>query len=171
MTITVIVDIMVSRYLHKASAEHGSSALEADAYHFTTDLWGAVAVIIGLAFVSLGFPVFDAIAAIAVAALMLWISYKLGKKSINILLDKSPPDAIMERISSVISTVAGVKSFHKLRARQAGNKIFVDVDIHVSPSISIRKGHDIAHEVRKRLEKEIPNIKHVSIHVEPHEDE
>jgi len=167
MIVTIGVDYFFSKYLHKTSEEHGSAALEADAYHFTTDLWGAIAVIIGLGFVLMGFPVFDAIAAIIVAILMLWISYKLCKKSINVLMDVSPSDAVMERVCEIITNTPGVEHFHKLKARHLGNKILVEFHVHVLPKLTVKEGHYISHAVKKRILDEIPGIKEVTIHVEP----
>lgn len=167
MGVTIVADYFVSKYLHKASSDYESSALEADAYHFTTDLWGAIAVIIGLIFVLLGFPVFDSIAAIVVAILMLWIAYKLGTKSLNVLLDKCPSDSVMRKIGRIIKKTAYVKSYHKLKVRQAGNKLLVNVCIVVNSQLSVRKGHDIAHRLEKNLKEKLPNIKHAIIHVEP----
>jgi cation diffusion facilitator family transporter len=167
MLVTIAIDFFVSRFLHRSSRDYGSSALEADAYHFTTDLWGAITVIVGLGFVIAGFPVFDSIAAIVVALLMFWISYKLGKKSLNVLMDRSPSRETMERIANVIESTPNVKHFHKLKARQAGNKVFIDVHLQLKPKITIRKGHYIAHRVKRRLLREIPDVKEVTIHVEP----
>lgn len=82
-------------------------------------------------------------------------------------MDKSPPDVSMERMSVVISSTRGVKHFHKLKVRRAGNKLLVELHVQVSPRITIQRGHHIAHIVEKRLVKEFPNIKEVSIHVEP----
>ncbi len=167
MVITIVIDYFVSGYLHRTSKQHGSTALEADAYHFTTDLWGAMAVIVGLFFVHMGFPVFDSIAALAVAFMMFYVSYGLGKRSLYVLIDKSPPDDVMNKIRSVASSVKGVAYFHRLKARQAGNRIFVEFDMHVSSDMTIREAHALSHQVKKKLIKEIPAIKDVTIHVEP----
>jgi cation diffusion facilitator family transporter len=167
MVMTIAIDYFVSRYLHRTSRKYGSPALEADAYHFTTDLWGAVAVIIGLALVIAGFPVFDSIAAIAVSVLMLWISYKLGRKSVNALMDRSPSEEKMERIGNAIAATRDVRRFHKLKARQAGNKLIIEVHVQLLPHLTLRKGHYISHRVKRRLMKEFPEIKEVTIHVEP----
>ncbi len=167
MVATIGVDYFVSKYLHKASEEHGSSALEADAYHFTTDMLGAIAVIVGLVFVMAGFTMFDSFAAIFVALLMLWISYRLGRKSINALMDVSPQDAVMKQIGAIISSTPGVENFHKLKARYVGKKILVDVHVQVSCNITVQEGHDISHDVKERLIAEFPDIKEVTIHIEP----
>jgi cation diffusion facilitator family transporter len=167
MIITIVVDYRLSKFLHKASQDHGSAALEADAYHFTTDLWGALAVIVGLIFVSLGYPVFDSIAAIVVALLMLRISYHLGAKSLHVLLDKSPPAEVVAKIEEVIRSTEGVRSFHKLRARQAGSRILIEVHIQVSSDMTVKESHLLSHEVKERLMKEVTSIKEATIHVEP----
>jgi cation diffusion facilitator family transporter len=167
MLITIVVDYRLSKFLHKASRDHGSAALEADAYHFTTDLWGALAVIVGLVFVSLGYPIFDSLAAIVVALLMLRISYHLGAKALHVLLDKSPPADVVGKIGEVIKSTPGVKSFHKLRARQAGSRILIEVHIQVSPEMTVKESHLLSHEVKERLMKEVSSIKEATIHVEP----
>lgn len=167
MIITIVVDYRLSKFLHKASRDHGSAALEADAYHFTTDLWGALAVIVGLVFVSLGYPIFDSLAAIVVALLMLRISHHLGAKALHVLLDKSPPADVVEKIGEVIRSTPNVRSFHKMRARQAGSKILIEVHIRFPSEMTVKESHALSHEVKKKLMDEISSIKDVTIHVEP----
>ena len=167
MLLTIVIDYYLSRYLLSASSEYGSAALEADAYHFTTDLWGALAVIVGLIFVMLGYPVFDSIAALFVAVLMLLISYHLGLKSFNVFMDTSPSAEVIKAIEEILSSIPGVESYHKLRVRQAGSKLLVDVHIQVSPKMSVEEGHYIAHEVKAGLLKKKADIKEVTVHVEP----
>ncbi len=167
MVLTIVIDYILSRYLHRASSEYGSAALEADAYHFSTDLWGAVSVIVGLGFVMLGYPVFDSLAALFVALLMLWVSYRLGMKSFHVFMDTSPPVEVITAIEEIVSATKGVESYHKLRVRQAGSKLLVDVHIQVSPKMSVEEGHYIAHVVRSELIKKKPDVKEVTVHVEP----
>ncbi|MDI6809773.1 MAG: cation diffusion facilitator family transporter [Candidatus Eisenbacteria bacterium] len=167
MVVTIGVDYFLSRYLHRSSRRYRSSALEADAYHFTTDLWGALAVIVGLIFVIIGFPVFDAIAAIAVAGLMLWVSFKLAKKSVNALMDTSPPPEIMNHIDGIISASPGIVRYHKLRARHAGNRFLVEFHVHVSPEMSVENAHAITHDIKSQIMEQIRYVKDVTIHIEP----
>jgi len=167
MLVTIGIDYFLSRYLHKSSKRYASSALEADAYHFTTDLWGALAVIVGLIFVIIGFPIFDAIAAMAVAVLMLWVSFKLAKKSVNALMDTSPPPEIMDHIGRIISASPGIVRYHKLKARHAGNRFLVEFHVHVSPEMPVKEAHDITHDIKTQIMKEITYVKDVTIHIEP----
>lgn len=166
--VAIIADLFISRYLHKASEKFGSHALEAGAYHFTTDLWSSTTVLAGFIFVYLGFPMFDSIAAIVVALMMLWISYKLAVKSINILMDKAPSNEVIEKVGRIIMSFKSVKVFHKLRARHAGNKILVQFHIHISEKKTVKQGHMLAHKMKERIMKEISGVKDVLIHVEPY---
>lgn len=115
MLITIILDVMISRYLHKKSSKTGSPALEADAYHFTTDIWSTGAVILGLGSTYFGFPMGDIIGAIFVAILMLFLAFKLSMKSIKVMLDQAPDDLSLETITTTIANYPGINglSFFK----------------------------------------------------------
>ena len=167
MILTLAVDIIVSRYLHRVSSDTGSVALEADAYHFSTDLWSAVAVIVGLGFVWLGLPVFDSIAAIIVALLMLYIAYHLGVKSINVMLDRGPGLRVMEQLDRSIQDTDGVENYHHLRMRMSGSKLLGEVHLRVRGTMTVRESHDLAHMVKRRVMEDNPRIKDFTIHVEP----
>lgn len=89
---SIVVDFSRSRALKKVAKETNSQALEADALHFSTDIWSSAVVLVGLICASFGFYMADAIAALLVAAIVIYVSYKLGKRSIEVLLDKVPED-------------------------------------------------------------------------------
>jgi len=166
MVITIIVDIKISQYLHKKSTKTGSPALEADAYHFTTDLWSTSAVIIGLGATYFGFPLGDAISAIFVALLMLALSIKLGIKALNVMLDKAPDNTSLEIITTTIANYPSLKGYHSLRAREAGSYILVDVSIHLDDSIPLKTAHGIADALEKEVIKNCPKVKEVVVHIE-----
>jgi divalent metal cation (Fe/Co/Zn/Cd) transporter len=98
MLISIAVDLTRSRMLYRIASKHRSQALEADALHFSTDVWSSLVVILGLAGVKLGqlYPRLefmekaDAVAALLVAAIVVWVSVKLGARTIQALLDASP---------------------------------------------------------------------------------
>ncbi len=167
MVLALVVDIIFSRYLHKKSAKTGSPALEADAYHFSTDVWSTIAVIIGLGATSLGYPLFDILGAVFVALLMLYLSVRLGIKAFEVMLDHVPDDRHLEEITSTIAKYPGVKGFHSLRAREAGSRIFVDVSIHLDKSLELEKAHSIAEKLELAIMKSCPKVKEVVVHVEP----
>ncbi len=167
MLLTLVIDFKVSEYLHKKSAQTNSTALEADAFHFTADMYSAVAVIIGLAATALGYPIADIIAAVVVAIIMLYISLNIGKESALVLLDQAPSDEKLNQLSQLISKYPGVLSFHSLRARTAGRKIFVDVSVHLKANLPLVDAHNVAENLENEILEKCPDVKEVVVHMEP----
>ncbi len=169
MLFALCADLLISRYLHQVSKEEASVALEADAYHFTSDIWSTVAVIIGIALSHLGFPAADAIAALVVAVFMLRLSLTLGIKSLSVLLDRGASLGEMERIVTVISKMKEVRGYHKLRARHMGSKLMVDLHIQLEPKMPLFRAHRISHTLKGRIMRAVPEAKEVLIHIEPYD--
>ncbi|MGZ4904193.1 MAG: cation diffusion facilitator family transporter [Halobacteriota archaeon] len=167
MIIAVITDLYVSRYLFRNARSFGSSALEADAYHFSTDVYSSAAVFAGLVAAKFGYILVDPLAAILVAVIMLGTSIRLGRKTTRILVDGAPPKEITTQIADVIRSDPHVTEYHDLRARQAGSSLFVDVSIHVNPDLSLEEAHGIAHELESAIKNRVPNVKESVIHIEP----
>jgi cation diffusion facilitator family transporter len=167
MVFAIIADFSVSRYLFQNARKYESSALEADAYHFSTDIYSSVAVLLGLVAAKSGYAVVDPLAAIFVAIIMLTTSIRLGRKTTRVLVDAAPPKEITSKIRDVITENRDITAFHDLRARQAGSSIFVDVSIHVRPSLSLEEAHNIANKLEKDIRTRVPNVKEAIIHIEP----
>jgi len=126
VVISIVVDFSRSRALSRAAQKHRSQALEADALHFSTDIWSSAVVLFGLAAVaagrSLGVPWLvkaDAIAALAVAGIVIWVSFRLGKKSIDDLLD-SVPRQLREDVATAAAGVPDVEGVRQVRVRRSG---------------------------------------------------
>jgi cation diffusion facilitator family transporter len=164
---TLVADVMIARYLHEKSNKTGSPALEADAYHFSTDIWSTVAVIAGLAVTAAGYPVFDIMAAVLVAGVMMRLSIKLGIKAVMVMMDHMPDEKLVKDIEDVIASYPGVRKFHSLRAREAGSSILVDVSVHLDDKLSLRKAHMEAEGLERAIKKKLPTVKDVLIHIEP----
>jgi cation diffusion facilitator family transporter len=167
MVFAIIADFGVSRYLFQNARKYGSSALETDAYHFSTDIYSSAAVLLGLVAVKFGYVVVDPLAAIVVAIIMLTTSIRLGRKTTRVLVDAAPPKEITSRIRDVITDNRDITDFHSLRARQAGSSLFVDVSIHVRPNLSLEDAHNIANKLEKDIRTRVPNVKEAIIHIEP----
>ena len=159
------IDWWRSRALMKAAKEHNSQALEADALHFSTDIWSSGVVLFGLAGAKLGYYSADAIAALAVAGIVIFISLRMGKRTIDGLLDRTPPDAV-KKIEGVIAGIPEIQHFHDLRVRASGADTWVEVKIHVAPGMTIEKAHGISEELEHRVQHAIERCK-VLVHVEP----
>ena len=128
--IVLMVDIVVNfwraRALHRTALDTRSQALEADALHFASDVLGSVAVIIGLALSGLGYAWGDPAAAIGVAVLISVLGLRLGRATVETLLDRAPEGAA-ERAGAAIRLLPGVIDVERLRVRMVGPRHFVDV--------------------------------------------
>src|ERR1051326_149230 len=156
---SVVIDLATSRYLDKAAGESGgSAALEADSFHFISDMWGAIAVIVGLFFAWLGFPLADPIAAISVALVIGGTALRSGIKTTGILMDKMPPKKVLDQITEVAAAYPGVQEVRELRARVAGSKVLLDNSVGLNPDISIQEAHTIAHRVSAEIQRKVPQI-------------
>jgi len=167
MLASIPVTYLTSRYLGDIAKKEGSSALEADSAHFTTDVISSVAVLGGLILVRLGFSFGDPIGAIIVGLVMLYISIHLLLQSFYVFMDFSPDRRMMGRIRAVLEADKRITRYHKLRARMAGSRILVDVHIHVPHEMPVKVAHAISHEIEKKILNEVPQVKEVSIHIEP----
>jgi len=179
MAISIGIDVSRSRMLYKVARAHKSQALEADALHFHTDIWSSSVVIGGLALVWIGEHVFprhagvltraDALAALGVAFIVLFVSYRLGKRTIDVLLD-SAPDGMIQEITAAAAGIAGVLNVGQVRVRCSGPRVFVDMTVDVDRNLSFERTHAISDAVESRIQQISPGAD-VVIHTDPHEIE
>jgi cation diffusion facilitator family transporter len=162
---SIVIDYWRSRALMKAARKHNSQALEADALHFSTDIWSSSVVLLGLIFANFGWYYADVIAALIVAGIVIHVCYKLGKRSIDVLLDKAPIDKF-KRINEILQNIPDIISFHDVKVRNSGADVFVDLCINIDPLFTIEKGHQIADNIEKTIIGEIPRST-IFVHIEP----
>lgn len=152
MALAIIIDFSRSRVLARTAKKHHSQALEADALHFSSDIWTSLVVIFGLACVKMGFPVLDPIAAITVAMLVLFVSYRLGRRTIDVLVDRVPA-GLYDRMYSTILAIEGVEKITNLRLRSGGARVFVDAAVTVRRTMPFDQASAIVHEIEERVRK------------------
>lgn len=164
---SLLVDVWVSRRLSHAAAESGSIALEADALHFSTDVWSNVAVILGLSAASAGFEVADPIAALVVAVLVAVTAVGLLRRTAGGLTDRAPDEETVETLVATIEGFEEVRHYHTLRARLVGPRIFLDVCVELDPHLTFARAHDVSHEMQAALHRAVPRLGDAVIHFEP----
>jgi len=179
MAVSIAVNVSRSRMLYRVARKYRSQALEADALHFSTDVWSSYVVIGGLALVWLGKNVLpkqghflqkaDAVAALGVALIVLFVSYRLGKRTIDVLLDRAP-DGLAPRIREAASEAEGVLSVGHVRVRRSGPSVFVDLTVDVDRNQSFERTHRIAEAVEGRIRAIAPGAD-VVVHTDPREVE
>jgi cation diffusion facilitator family transporter len=177
MVLSIAIDFSRSRALYRVARKYHSQALEADALHFSTDIWSSTVVIGGLVLVRVGeligqraiFSRADALAALVVAMIVIYVSLQLGKRTVDVLIDRAPT-GLPDQIRAVAQGVDGVLDCHHLRVRRAGSSIFVDMTLHVDRNLPLEKAHTISTTVEEHVQELIPNAD-VVIHIEPVEGE
>jgi len=163
---SIIIDINRSRMLYKVAKKHNSQALEADALHFSTDIWSSSVVLFGIICANFGFFFADSIAALVVALIVLFVSYRLGKKAINILLDKAPPEKF-NLVKEVLGKTPEIINYHSIKIRTSGATTFIMFSIHVNPELSLSQVHLICEILENKIASLIDRSE-ILIHAEPY---
>jgi cation diffusion facilitator family transporter len=165
MFISIGIDFGRSRALYRTARKYGSQALEADALHFKADMFSSAIVLVGLSLVFfLDIPKADAYAAIAVAGMIVYTSLGLGRRTLDVLLDKAPKGAYHQILESV-SGLEGVDRPHDIRIRKMGPETQVDMHIEVPRTYTHDTAHKVATIVEEKVKQILPNSE-VLVHVD-----
>lgn len=172
MALSAIINYVVSRRLHKMARETESPALEADAYHLSTDVWTSAGVFIALVLIQVtGWQLFDPIIALVVASFIIYAAFDVTKRSAQGLLDLSLPDEEIKAIERVMNEHhAEFLNFHRLRARKTGSERQIDLHLTVPLNLSVKEGHDLVEHLEGEIRKELPGSI-IVVHIEPCKEE
>lgn len=165
ITSSIVIDFWRSRALYKTAKETKSAALEADALNFTSDIGSSFVVLIGLFSTQIGFRQADSIAAMVVSLIVLYVSFRVGMKSINTLIDAVPRGAL-GKISSAASKVEGVGKVYELRVRESGEIYFIEMKVAINSHLPLSEVHRITSEVEEKILALFPKAQ-VLVHPEP----
>jgi len=171
LCVCLLVDVLRARALMRVARRYSSEALEADALHFATDVWSTLVVIGGVLLAALGARVglhwlryADPLAGLFVAAVVIRFGSRLGRKTLETLLDAAPT-GLQERIERAVRGIAGVLAADRIRVRRAGSRYFVDVTISVSRTAPFEQVHSVSDAVERRIREIVPAD--VMVHMEP----
>ena len=169
--ISITIDTFRSRALFRVARKYDSQALEADALHFQTDVWSSSVVVLGLVLVSLSgqFKLAwlghaDPIAALLVACIVIYIGLRLGKRTVDALLDAAPKGVPTE-IARAICSVPGVVAAERVRVRKSGSRLFVDLRLKLLSHIPLEHAQTVVERVESRIYELYPSAD-VMIHAE-----
>ncbi|MBC8037327.1 MAG: cation diffusion facilitator family transporter [Rhizobiales bacterium] len=153
---SIFIDLNRSRALTRVAKKTSSEALEADALHFSSDMWSSVVVLFGLGAVWYGIPAADAIAALAVSFFVGLAGWRLGKRTLNTLLDRAPEGAT-EKVRHIVSHVDGILALRGLRLRPAGATLFVSIVVEVARTMPVDDMVNIKDTIHARVREAFPN--------------
>src|SRR5271169_927714 len=177
MLLSIAIDAWRSRALGRIATKYDSQALEADALHFSTDIWSSSVVIVGLALVWLGrsnlgrsnrvgwLRQADPIAALFVAGVVVYVSWRLARRTIDALLDAAPA-GVRSQILERIRTVDGVLEVDRVRFRKAGNRFFADISLGLERNFTFQRSEQVSDAVTSRVREVLPDAD-VMVHSVP----
>lgn len=159
--------VMIQNYTLKRAP---SPAVEADKAHYSNDIVVNGGVIVTMLALALGAPYWvDPLFAVIVAVYLGYTVWHIGRRAVDMLLDRELPDAVRREIKLLVNAHDGVLGLHDLRTSQSGMRIFVSFDIEVDADLSLRAAHDIARDVETELLARFAHAE-IMIHVDPHGD-
>jgi cation diffusion facilitator family transporter len=171
LLVALTIDMTRARALKNVARKYSSDALEADALHFSTDVWSTIVVISGVGLVWAGetwnlpwLAYADALAGLAVAAIILWVGSQLGRRTLDALLDVAPK-GLQQEIAMAVARMDGVLDVDRVRVRRAGNRHFVDATVSVARTASLEQVHALSDAIEKRIGEIVPSD--VMVHAEP----
>ncbi|PYX37041.1 MAG: cation transporter [Acidobacteria bacterium] len=163
MLFSIAVDVWRSRALGRIAAKYDSQALEADALHFSTDVWSSSVVILGLLLVIAGRQLHipwmsdaDPLAALVVAGIVVHVSWRLARKTIDALLDAAPA-GVRSKIIDAVNRVEGVIEVDRVRIRRAGNRYFADVVVGLARTVTFQHSGRVAELVADSVHNVLPD--------------
>jgi cation diffusion facilitator family transporter len=169
--ISIFANEALFHYTKQIGLRIKSDLVIANAWHHRSDALSSVVVLFGLLGSLLGFIYLDAIAAVIVGLLIIKMGLEYGINCLKELIDTAIDPELFACIEKAILSITGVKKIHQLRSRSMGRDVFIDVHIQVSPYISVSEGHYIAQHVHHFLVENIEQLKDVTVHVDPEDDE
>jgi len=158
------------RFAFKVGTQLASTAVKGDAWHHRSDAITSAAAFVGIAIALIGGKGYEAAddwAALFACLIILFNGCRIFRAALNDIMDAAPPDSLQTQIRELSSSVRGVLRIEKCRARKSGLGVFVELHVEVDGDLTVRRGHEIAHQVADHLKSSPFSIQHVLVHVEP----
>ena len=169
--VSLVANEVVFRYSMSVAKRTRSKSLEAAAWDQRLDVFGSLVVLISIAinvWAGSEWHAVDHIAALIVAAIILFAGGTLFWESLHDLMDRQADPELLETVRGLAAAVDGVRGIEKLLVRKAGLEYFADIHVEVDPEITVQEAHRIGHAVKDRLLAAVPAVKDVLVHIEPY---
>lgn len=167
MCVAILCAILLILYQRKVVAMTGSIAVDSDQTHYLADLVTNIGVVLALVLTAyLGWALADPLIAIAVAGVMLWSAWGVGRRSFDQLMDHELPNEDRARIRRIVEAHDAVRSLHELKTRAAGLSIFIQVHLEMDPQMTLAAAHAVSDAVERDLKVAYPGAE-VIIHQDP----
>ena len=169
--IAVILSILVKEAMYWYTRYYAirihSGALMADAWHHRSDSLSSIGALAGIIGARHGWQILDPIASLIICIFIIKTAYEIFRDAVNQMVDKACDKETETRIRECILKQEGVISIDLLKTRTFASRIYVDLEISADGQMTLSDAHEIAHRIHDRVEQEIPDVKHIMIHVNP----
>ncbi|WP_323757213.1 cation diffusion facilitator family transporter [Roseivirga sp.] len=172
LAVIVILKELFYRFVSKKSDKTKSTSLKADAWHHRSDAITSLLAFIGISiaiYMGEGYETADDWAALLASGFIVYNAFLIFRPALGEIMDEHVYDDMIVEIRKAAEMVKGVQGTEKCFVRKTGMSFHVDLHLTVKGEISVKKGHDIAHEVKNAIQNEMPEIADVLIHIEPEE--
>src|SRR3990167_589644 len=169
--ISILANEGLFRFMRQIGRAIHSNLLMANAWHHRSDAYSSLIVLIGAGGTMLGIHFLDALAAIIVAVMIIKMGISMAWQSVRELVDTGLDEAEVSAIIEMIKKIDGVEAVHQLRSRALAGRFFLDVHVQVNAFISASEGHYIADKVYRQLKGHFKQIKNITVHIDPEDDE
>lgn len=169
--VSIVVKEGMFWYTIIAAKKVNSAALRADAWHHRSDALSSIGSLVGVVGAMYGVPVLDSVACLVICLMIAFAAIKIFIDAINKMTDEACDDKTENEIRGFINSCGGVKRIDDLMTRKFGNRIYVIAEIACDKNLPLYEAHEIAETVHKGIEENFPLIKHVTVHVNPYDEE
>lgn len=170
MAFSVVATLILLAIQHYVVNRTQSVAIRADSLHYRTDLLTNVSIIVALVLATYGWPGFDALFALGIAAYILYSAWQIGYEAVQLLLDRELPEEVQDEIRHIALGHGGVRRMHDLRTRKSGNTLFIQFHMELDGDMPLTRAHAIGDEVEAAIKQAYPNAD-VLIHHDPYDPE
>lgn len=165
--VSIVVKEGMYHYTRAAAKKIDSPALMADAWHHRSDALSSIGAAIGIGGARLGLPILDPIASLVICVMIAKAAYDIFRDAVSKMVDQSCDEDTEEAIRGCAMAHEGVKRVDQILTRRFGNRVYIEMEIAMDGSLSLRESHSIAERVHADVEAAFPEVKHIMIHVNP----
>ncbi len=170
LALVIVTKEALFRFVVKVGDELTSTAVKGDAWHHRSDAITSAAAFVGISIALIGgkgYESADDWAALLGCTVIAYNGFRLLRTPLGEIMDAAVPAPVLKEVCGISAAVAGVVRVEKCRIRKSGLGLFVEIHVEVDGDLTVRRGHEIAHQVSDHLKSSSPSVQHVVVHVEP----
>lgn len=167
--ISIVIKEGMFHYTLRVGKRNNSPAVITNAWHHRSDAYSSVASLAGILGARLAFQYLDPIAGLVVSAFIVKMSFPLLRSNIGILMDERPEPAVLDSVKATVLKVGGVKAIDSIKVHRRGSTFTIDVEVAVDSNLTVKQGHQVASELKNKLQNKIEHVQDVMVHVNPYQ--